>query len=281
MARHRQIDIRMWGDEKFRALSPIPPCGQGLWIYLLTGPHTCNIPGLSHVGRAALAEALGWEPEAFDEAFREAFLQGMVEADFRARVIWVPKAICYNQPESPNVVKSWGAYWDEIPECELKARAYQHLKAFLKAKGEAFEKAFLKACGKTRANQEQEQEQDTPPNPPAGGGVEVFPEPGPDPWDVDAVSKLAGEFQADRQAKYPGEKLKPPTRRELKKLAELVEQHGEAEVRKRWEYMLWFEKGPFTRMYSIGWFADEFARWSQTALFERTGDPAYSDASEL
>ncbi|MCE4343948.1 hypothetical protein ABQW67_19700 [Xanthomonas hortorum] len=65
-SRYRKVEVRTWGDEKFRALSPMPPSGQGLWLYLITGPHTGPIPGLFRAGRAAMAEELEWEMEAFD-----------------------------------------------------------------------------------------------------------------------------------------------------------------------------------------------------------------------
>lgn len=171
-ARFRKIEVRMWGDEKFCQLSPIPPCGQGLWVYLLTGPHTGPIPGLFRIGRAAMAEELNWDLEAFDEAFREAFRQGMVKADWKAKVVWIPNAISCNRPESPNVVTSWGAEWELIPECDLKREAYDSLKANVCGLGEAFAKAFDKAFQKPSAkppgkgiekasgNQEQEQEQE-------------------------------------------------------------------------------------------------------------------------
>lgn len=171
--RYRKVEVRTWGDAKFRELSPIPPCGQGLWLFLITGPHTGPIPGLFRAGRAAMAEELGWEVEAFDEAFLEAFQQGMVEADFKARVMWIPKAIVHNKPESPNVVKSWAAEFDLIPECDLKWKAFEALKASIhalgEAYGEAFDKTFAKPSGKpsgkpspkTIGNQEQEQEQES------------------------------------------------------------------------------------------------------------------------
>jgi len=183
--RYRKIEVRMWGDAKFCNLTKIPPCGQGLWVFLLTGPHTGPIPGLFRSGRAAMAEELDWELEAFDEAFREAFQQGMVIADWKAKVVWVPKAILCNKPESPNVVKSWGAEWDLIPECDLKRDAYETLKASIGALGESYAKAFdeafgkpngkpsLKPSGKAIGNQEQEQEQESkPPIPPKGGKEE-------------------------------------------------------------------------------------------------------------
>lgn len=166
--RYRKIEVRTWGDEKFRALSPIPPCGQGLWLFLITGPHTGPIPGLFRAGRAAMAEELGWEIEDFDKAFGEAFQQGMVKADFKARVVWVPKAIRHNKPESPNVVRSWGTEFDLIPECDLKGEAFEALKASIHALGESFGKAFDETLGKASgkpsakamANQEQEQQQE-------------------------------------------------------------------------------------------------------------------------
>lgn len=176
MSRYRKIEIRMWGDAGFRSLSGIPACGQGLWLFLLTGPHTGPIPGVFRAGRASMSEELGWSLEAFDEAFREVLAQGMVEADLDSRFIFIPKAIFHNKPESPNVVKSWGAEWNLLPECPLKSKVWSHLKTYLDSLGCSFSKAFTESCleptgkafGKAFAmpsvkampNQEQEQEQE-------------------------------------------------------------------------------------------------------------------------
>lgn len=200
-SRYRKVEVRTWGDAKFRALTPIPPCGQGLWLFLITGPHTGPIPGLFRAGRAAMAEELGWEMEAFDEAFREAFQQGMVEADFKARVMWVPNAIKHNKPESPNVVKSWASEFDLIPECDLKWKAFEALKASIHALGEAYGKAFqdtlskpsgkplIKPLAKTSPNQEQEQEQEQEVK-----GAKAPSSPAPQPTDADAlVLELVGD----------------------------------------------------------------------------------------
>jgi len=112
-----------------------------------------------------MAEELDWEIEAFDEAFLEVFREGMAEADFKARVVWLPNALKHNRPESPNVVRSWGAEWDLIPECELKWKCYYRLKSDIynicgEAFGKAFEEALAKPCPKAMPNQEQEQEQE-------------------------------------------------------------------------------------------------------------------------
>lgn len=197
MSRYRKIEVKTWSDEKFRRLSPLPPSGQGLWLFLMTGPHTGPIPGLFRAGRAGMAEELGWEIEAFDEAFGEVSSQGMVKADFKARLVWLPNALKHNKPESPNVVRSWRAELDLLPECELKAEAIRSIGEHLASIGEAYVRAFhealfrgetdltpshggdavmpsgkalAKPSPKTMANQEQEQEQDKyNPQPPAGG----------------------------------------------------------------------------------------------------------------
>ncbi|MEX3950601.1 hypothetical protein AB4Y40_22930 [Paraburkholderia sp. EG287B] len=171
-SRFRTIQVRMWGDEKFKRLSPIPPCGQGLWVYLLTGHHTGPIPGLFHTGPAAMAEQLHWSLEDFAKAFDEVLQQGMAQVDLDACVVWIPKAVEYNKPQSPNVVLSWANEWDLMPECALKWEARETLRAFIGGLGKGYPKAFAqvfdnhspealpKASGKTTCNQEQEQEQE-------------------------------------------------------------------------------------------------------------------------
>jgi len=109
-----------------------------------------------------MAEELGWGVEAFDKAFAEVFTQGMVKADFSARLVWIPKAIKHNPPGNPNIVKSWGTEFDLLPECDLKRDVFEAMKASIHALGEpfgkAFDQAFRKPSAKGLANQEQEQE---------------------------------------------------------------------------------------------------------------------------
>jgi hypothetical protein len=167
MGYFRQNDVRMWGDDKFRRLSAPRPCGRYLWLYLLNGPHTSIIPGLSSVGEMALAEALDWPLKAFREAFAEVSQQGMAKADWTNRILWLPKGIKYNLPASPNVVKSWHKTWDAMPECPLLESAWDGILAALQNR-EAFAKAFREACkrptispfAEQKQQQEQEQEQE-------------------------------------------------------------------------------------------------------------------------
>jgi len=184
VARYRKIDLRIWGDQKFRTLTPIPPCGQGLWIYLLTSPLTTNIAGVFRAGEAALAEDLRWPLKAFRRHYLEIAGRGMVKADWSGPLVWVPKAIYYSEPESPNVIRSWRPTWDEIPECPMKLEIHAYMKAFAEALGEGFAKAFGEGCSRPPIErsisdqkgpsfyqeQEQDQEQDQiPPTAPPGG----------------------------------------------------------------------------------------------------------------
>ena len=157
--RYRTIDVRIWGDNKFRLLSPLQPSGQVLFLYLLTNPSTTSLPGLYRAGAAGMAEELGWSLEDFMQAFDEVSAQGLAIADFVARVVFIPNAIKYNKPQSPNVVLGWASHWDEIPECELKQIAFQRFEGFVNSMTEAFREAFHKAFSKAKGNQEQEKEQ--------------------------------------------------------------------------------------------------------------------------
>lgn len=139
---YRKVKITMWDDPKFRALTPLPPSGQSLFIYLLTSPFTGIIPGLFKAGRAALAEELGWEQEAFDLALGEGLSLGMVKADLKARVFWLPNAAAHNPPASVNVIKSWVRSFELLPECELKWEAWHSLQATCYGVSEAMGKAF-------------------------------------------------------------------------------------------------------------------------------------------
>jgi len=90
------------------------------------------LPGLSTIGEAALAEQLEWPLKGFRKAFQEVLSQGLVKADWKARVLWVPNTVRYNEPESPNVVRSWAKHFLEIPECALKTEALISLREYVK-----------------------------------------------------------------------------------------------------------------------------------------------------
>ncbi len=151
MSRYRKIEARTWSDERFRALSPMPPSGQGLWFFLLTGPHTGPVPGLFRAGRAGMAEELGWRIEDFDEAFGEVLREGLAKANFGARLVWLPKAVKHNKPESPNVVRGWRVELDLLPECDLKWEAIEGIRGMLAEAGSSYVEAFNSVAPKPSA----------------------------------------------------------------------------------------------------------------------------------
>lgn len=181
MATYRAIHVKMWGDVKFRRLSAPPPNAQFLWIYLLTGPHTTNIPGLFSAGEAQLAEALDWPLEGFRERFQELFRDGLLEFDWRARLVFIPNAIKHNGPDNPNMVKSWKRTWEDLPECELKMIAYEHFDGFLKRLGEPFAKPFRELLAKpsgiyTKTNTKTNDVAHQPSERPSASVETLFPE---------------------------------------------------------------------------------------------------------
>src|SRR5262249_15341262 len=104
-----------------------------------------------------------------------------------ARVVWIPKAIVHNPPQSGNVVVAWAKAAEEIPVCALKLEALRRIRESVatdKGIAKAFAEAFREGSDDARVGasptQEQEavtgtQEQDSPQSPPGGcPGFEEF-----------------------------------------------------------------------------------------------------------
>lgn len=156
MARYRKIDPRIWNDAKFSALSDRAKL---VFFMLLTHPNMTAI-GAMRGTAPGLAAELGWNLEAFAEAFREVLSKGMAEHDERACLIALPKFISYNPPESPNVVKAWVGALDLLPECDLKTRVVVRSKDYAEGLKDGFAKALPEAFAKSMPIQKQEQEQE-------------------------------------------------------------------------------------------------------------------------
>lgn len=156
--RYRSIDVSTWSDGWFQGLGSPPPNGQFIWLFLLTGPFSTNIPGVLLTNAEMVRAYFGWpNSKGFREAWKGATSK-VVAADTRTPLLWLPNALKPerrgNRPQSPNVVTAWGQTWTIVPECELKSDIWFALKAFVGGLGdgkregshEAFLKAFLKAC---------------------------------------------------------------------------------------------------------------------------------------
>lgn len=130
--RYRRISTRMWNDEKFASLSKAPPNAQTLWIWLLTGPFSTNIPGLLRVGEASISEDLDWPLDQVKTVVAELESKSMIVVDRRHRVVWLPRAIAHNPPTSINTVKGWGStIRDLFPECPLVREAMLEIRKHL------------------------------------------------------------------------------------------------------------------------------------------------------
>jgi hypothetical protein len=156
MARYRKIDPRIWNDAKFSALSDRAKL---VFFMLLTHPNMTAI-GAMRGTAPGLAAELGWELEAFAEAFHEVLSKGMAEHDERACLIALPRFIQYNAPESPNVVKAWVGALDMLPECSLKTRVVVRARGYAEALPDGFTKALPEAFAKSMPIQEPEPEQE-------------------------------------------------------------------------------------------------------------------------
>ena len=144
MARYRKIDTRIWNDEKFASLSDN---GKLVFLFVLTHPHLTAL-GAMRATLPGLAAELGWTERRLSEAFQEAFRKGLFEHDSQACFVGLPNFLRYNGPESPNVVKSWAAAVDLIPECMIKQQLLQRVKAFAEAFRKPLAKPYRKPFGR-------------------------------------------------------------------------------------------------------------------------------------
>jgi hypothetical protein len=144
--RYQKLDARVWADKKYRDLSPLKPSGQALFLYLVLGPHNTSVPGLFKATEGGLADELGWTPKEFRRCWQEIEQRGMARADWRAHVVWLPNAVRFNAPQSPNGVKSWPKILAEVPECALKVEACLAIRASI-PDGDTWQDAVRTAFG--------------------------------------------------------------------------------------------------------------------------------------
>lgn len=138
------VDARMWGDERFRSLTQAQPNAQTLWMYILTGPHNRGLPGLYNVGAGEMSEVLGWQPGDICGTAHELTTgdNPMLVADWRARVLLVPKVFAYRAPASSTNLSAWVRPFDAIPESPLKALWLARLAAHCWGRNLAMYEAF-------------------------------------------------------------------------------------------------------------------------------------------
>jgi len=145
---YRRLHTKVWDDERFLALSRVAPSGQSLWLWLLLGPHTTPLPGLWRLSRAQAIEDLEWPADRFDECWHEIERSGMAQADWRRKLVWIPKAIEYALPTSPRNVTGWASHFVTLPDCDLWREAGACIRSALTDEGRAaWDRATARAVG--------------------------------------------------------------------------------------------------------------------------------------
>ena len=174
MARYRKIDVRIWNDQKFRALSDSAKLA---FILVLTHPDTTQI-GMLRARAVSLSFELGWQVDAMSDAINEATRMGMLMVDEKAGLMVIPNFLRYNPPNGPNSLNSWAELIDLMPECTLRHKTVVALKGYLDSLSDGMKKGInndlVNAIGKAQLmlsempcempchiqKQEQEQEQE-------------------------------------------------------------------------------------------------------------------------
>lgn len=173
MARYKKIDVRIWNDAKFNALSSD---AQLIFLYLLTSPQTTML-GAVPVDKHTVSRILKFDDIRYGIGYKQLSEYGMLEYD-EAGIFWIKNFLKYNPPENPKVVISWSSLLDLFPECQLLIKIAKSVLKACETRGEAYVKAlhpeFKKLAKYDMSNgmpygitypmpyqeQEQEQEQD-------------------------------------------------------------------------------------------------------------------------
>lgn len=173
MARYKKIDVRIWNDAKFNALSSD---AQLIFLYLLTSPQTTML-GAVPVDKHTVSRILKFDDIRYDIGYKQLSEYGMLEYD-EAGIFWIKNFLKYNPPENPKVVISYASLLDLFPECPLLIKISKSVLRACETRGEAYVNAlhpeFTKlakydisngiaygiAYGMPYQEQEQEQEQE-------------------------------------------------------------------------------------------------------------------------
>jgi len=148
MTRYRTVHCLIWNDDKFPFVSD--DC-QLVWFHILTTPFSTPF-GLFKTTIEMLASEKRWPVKRYAKAFKEGLQEGFFKYNENRQLIYIPKHICYNPPHNPNVLKSWGKIYNELPNCDLKQEFYQSLMAFLEQYGKGFAKSFAESFSKSMLN---------------------------------------------------------------------------------------------------------------------------------
>jgi hypothetical protein len=142
MSKYRVVQPALWGSAFFRSLPKPAPSAQLLFLYLMTGPESCGIPGVANIGEAALAEALRWSVPVLRKQLRVLIAADALVFDKDARLAFVPNELESTRPANPNVASHWAHVLSELPECDLRDRILRTALGCVADLGERFTQPF-------------------------------------------------------------------------------------------------------------------------------------------
>ena len=124
---YSQIDNRLWGDEKFKALGAYPCTPPTLWMALLAPPRQlrCAIPGVLLATPVGFSEALGWSPPAVSRDHRDHVwdhLTAKMALDVAPEgpLMVLKRALRYHRVTNLQAVKAWAGAMSDLTECPLR-----------------------------------------------------------------------------------------------------------------------------------------------------------------
>lgn len=112
-----------------------------IYFHLLTTPMSTQF-GLFKGTIAGLAAEKRWPEERYRESFEESLRRGFVKYDEKHQLIWLVCYFDHNKPHNPNIIRSWGEEYQELPDCSLKDEFYQFFDSYLKEPREGFKESF-------------------------------------------------------------------------------------------------------------------------------------------
>lgn len=137
MARYKKIDVRIWNDAKFNALSSD---ARLIFLFMLTSPQTTMV-GAVPVDKHTVSRILKFDEIRYGIGYKQLSEYGMLEYD-EAGIFWIKNFLKYNPPENPKVVISWSSLLDLFPECQLLIKIAKSVLKACETRGEAYVKAL-------------------------------------------------------------------------------------------------------------------------------------------
>lgn len=138
MARYRKVDVRIWNDEKFRALTVEAKL---IFLHILTHPNMTGL-GALRATPGGLADELGISRRRYNRHFRLLLYNVGAKLDPGSALVWLQHWFRYNQPENQNSLKAILKAYDYLPECTIKKEVLTSLQNLLRQMPQTFRDIF-------------------------------------------------------------------------------------------------------------------------------------------